>query len=65
MIKVYVIREEYAETLRADDDLVGFQEYVEDGVSGNPMNFQTQRQPAIFAPESVQVILMKELQWDS
>ena len=32
MVKVYIIREGYAESLRADDDLVGFQEYVEDGV---------------------------------
>ena len=39
MVKVYIIREGYAESLRADDDLIGFKEYVEEGVYWQSYDF--------------------------
>lgn len=39
MVTVYVIRESYAESLRSEEDLQGFKEFVEDGVSWKSYEF--------------------------
>lgn len=41
MVTVYIIREDIAESLRADGDVQTFQEYVEDGVYWKSYEFAT------------------------
>lgn len=42
MSKIYIIRDQYAETIRQDDDLVGWAEYIEEGgVMWNEESFES------------------------
>lgn len=43
MSRIYIVRDSYAETLRQDDDLVGWQEYIDEGgVMWREVEFDTE-----------------------